>query len=48
VLLFIIFVIAEIGNVLINSDPRHAKPLTIWEEVHQPSDASGNKYPFRP
>ncbi len=48
VLLFIIFVIAEIRNVLINSDPQQAEPLTIWEEVHQPADASGNKYAFRP
>lgn len=36
-LLFIVFVIAEIRNVLVSGDPQHAAPLTIWDEARQPS-----------
>lgn len=35
VLLFILFILAEIRDVLVNSDPA-APPLTIWEEVRRP------------
>ena len=35
-LLFIVFILAEIRNVLVNSDPSPAQPLTIWEEVQRP------------
>lgn len=35
-LLFIIFILAEIRNVLMDSDPWPAQPLTIWEEVQRP------------
>jgi hypothetical protein len=37
ILLYIVFVIAEIRNVLVHSDPRQAEPITIWEEILQPS-----------
>lgn len=35
-LLFIIFILAEIRNVLVDSDPWPAQPLTIWEEDQKP------------
>ena len=35
-LLYIVFVIAEIRNVLLYSDPRQPVPITIWEETQQP------------
>lgn len=35
-LLFIVFVIVEIRNVLLYSDPYHPPPVTIWEEIAQP------------
>ncbi|MGB3211356.1 MAG: hypothetical protein WBB19_11675 [Desulforhopalus sp.] len=41
VLLYIIFVIAEIRNVLLFNDPRQPSPITIWEEVQQPADSNG-------
>lgn len=34
-LLYIVFVIAEIRNVLLQSDPRQPEPLTIWEEIQR-------------
>ena len=38
-LLFIVFVVAEIRNVLLYSDPHHP-PVTIWEEVQQPPETT--------
>ncbi len=35
-LLYIVFVIAEIRNVLVNGDPLQPQPLTIWDEVQAP------------
>ncbi len=35
VFLFILFFLAEIRDVLVNSDPV-PQPLTIWEEVWRP------------
>lgn len=35
-LLFIVFVIVEIRNVLLYSDPYQPPPITIWEELPQP------------
>lgn len=32
-LLYIVFIIAEIRNVLVSTDPQLAEPVTIWEEV---------------
>lgn len=37
-LLYIVFVMAEIRNVLINGTPNNPEPITIWEEV-QPRTA---------
>jgi hypothetical protein len=36
-LLYIVFVMAEIRNVLINGTPNNPEPLTIWEEVQPPT-----------
>jgi hypothetical protein len=36
-LLFIVFIVAEIRNVLISTDPQQAAPLAIWEEARQPA-----------
>jgi|GEM_PF-1261875 len=47
-LLFIVFVVAEIRNVLINSDPRTAEPITIWDETPQPVAHSSGKITFMP
>jgi hypothetical protein len=43
VLLYIVFVIAEIRNVLVHSDPSLAAPITIWEEIHHTPDSSSYK-----
>lgn len=40
-LLYIVFIIAEIRNVLISTDPYLAQPVTIWEEVQPPAGDSG-------
>ena len=42
-LLYIVFVIAEIRNVLLQSDPRQPEPLTIWEEIQQLPAKSNSK-----
>jgi hypothetical protein len=47
VLLYIVFVIAEIRNVLVYSDPSLAAPITIWEEVQHPPDSSSYKVPHK-
>jgi hypothetical protein len=36
-LLYIVFVVAEIRNVLMNGEPLQPKPLTIWDEAPPPS-----------
>jgi len=38
-LLYIVFVVAEIRNVLVNGDPRQAEPITIWDETAPPAAA---------
>ena len=43
VLLYIVFVIAEIRNVLVHSDPSQAAPITIWEEIQPTPDNSSYK-----
>ena len=35
-LFYIVFVVAEIRNVLIESNPSQAEPITIWNETLQP------------
>lgn len=45
-LLYIVFVVAEIRNVLIHSDPRQAEPITIWDEIPKPVD-TGLKITYR-
>jgi hypothetical protein len=35
-LFYIVFVVAEIRNVLIESNPGQAEPITIWNETLQP------------
>ena len=47
VLLYIVFVIAEIRNVLVHSDPSQATPITIWEEVHRTPDSSSYKFTYK-
>lgn len=37
-LLYIVFVMAEIRNVLVNGTPNNPEPITIWEEF-QPQSA---------
>jgi hypothetical protein len=46
-LLYIVFIVAEIRNVLIQGDPRQAEPITIWDEMPQPADTSGFKITYR-
>lgn len=46
-LLYIVFVVAEIRNVLIHSDPRQAEPITIWDEMPQPVDTGSFKITYR-
>lgn len=46
-LLYIVFVVAEIRNVLIHSDPRQAEPITIWDEMPPPVAATGLKITYR-
>ena len=36
-LVFIVFVLAEIRNVLVSYDPYSESPLTIWEETVSPA-----------
>jgi len=48
VLLYIVFVVAEIRNVLLYSDPQQAAPLTIWEEVQQPSAVGSYMIGYKP
>lgn len=43
ILLYIVFVIAEIRNVLVYSDPQQAAPLTIWEETQHSLTDEGHK-----
>ncbi|WP_153306371.1 hypothetical protein [Desulfopila sp. IMCC35006] len=44
-LLFIVFVIAEIRNVLFYTDTQHPAPLTIWEETQSsPADYGHNSH----
>lgn len=45
-LLYIVFVIAEIRNVLLYSDPQPA-PITIWEETQQPPVDGSNTIAHR-
>ena len=40
-LLYIVFIFAEIRNVLMGTDPHPAQPVTIWEEVQPPAGDSG-------
>jgi len=46
-LLYIVFVVAEIRNVLLHSDPSQAEPITIWDEMPQPVDSGGIKITYR-
>lgn len=46
-LLYIVFVVAEIRNVLVNSDPRQAEPITIWDEKPQATVTDGFKITYR-
>jgi hypothetical protein len=46
-LLYIVFVIAEIRNVLLYSDPRQPEPITIWEETPLPPDDNGYTLTYR-
>lgn len=46
-LLYIVFVVAEIRNVLLEGNPSQAEPITIWNETSQPSDEGSNKNTFR-
>lgn len=36
-LLYIVFIMAEIRNVLINGTPNNPEPITIWEEARPDS-----------
>jgi hypothetical protein len=47
ILLYIVFVIAEIRNVLVHGDPRQAAPITIWDELPQPSGEGSYKISYR-
>ncbi len=46
-LLYIVFIIAEIRNVLLYSDPQQAEPITIWEEIQQPPGDNSYKLTYR-
>lgn len=46
-LLYIVFVVAEIRNVLIHSDPRQAEPITIWDDIPQPANTDGFRLTYR-
>jgi hypothetical protein len=46
-LLYIVFVVAEIRNVLMHSDPRQAEPITIWDDIPQPADTDGLRLTYR-
>jgi len=46
-LLYIVFVIAEIRNVLLYSDPRHPEPITIWDEIQQPPGDKDNTLTYK-
>ena len=46
-LFYIVFVVAEIRNVLLESNPSEAEPITIWNETLQPSDEGSGKNIFR-
>jgi hypothetical protein len=48
ILLYIVFVIAEIRSVLVHSDPQQAEPIAIWEEILQPPVEGSFKITFRP
>jgi hypothetical protein len=45
-LFYIVFVVAEIRNVLIESNPSQA-PITIWNETLQPLSEGSDKSTFR-
>lgn len=45
-LLFIVFVLAEIRNVLVFQDPFQSKNISIWEEVQEP-DTTGDHTLFK-
>ena len=47
VLLYIVFIIAETRNILMNTDPRTAPPVTIWEEVQPPVGDLGYTLVYR-
>lgn len=42
-LFYIVFVVAEIRTVLLESNPRHAEPITIWNETSQHPDEGSDK-----
>jgi hypothetical protein len=46
-LFYILFVVAEIRNVLLESDPSQAEPITIWNETLQPLNEGSDKNIFR-
>jgi hypothetical protein len=48
ILLYLVFVIAEISSVLVHSDPQQAEPITIWEEILRPPVEGSFKITFRP
>lgn len=41
-LLYIVFVMAEIRNVLVSGNPGQPEPITIWDEARPPE---ANGYP---
>jgi hypothetical protein len=47
ILFYIVFVIIQIRNVLLQSDPWQAAPITIWEEMHQPSGEDSYQTVYR-
>lgn len=46
-LFYIVFVVAEIRNVLLESNPGQAEPITIWNERSQPLDEENETNIFR-
>jgi len=46
-LFYIVFVVAEIRNVLLESNPGQAEPITIWNERSQPLDGENETNIFR-
>jgi len=47
ILFYIVFVVAEIGNVLLYGDPQQAEPITIWDETpHKVAVTGGLKITY--